>query len=276
MVRVYWSDQYEPGNVSRIMNFKKINQQKISESIASEIERQLVEGMIKPGERLPSERDLASEFQVSRPSVREAIQLLKSRNLLISRPGGGTYARDSLGDTITEPLDDALISNPEVVEDMLEFRHALEGISAYYAAQRATEADRKIIKLRYEQLCNKQAASVAQDEAMADVDFHLAIAEASHNVVLLHVMRSLFKLLHKSVELSFGKLYRNDSGREIIREHHQQIMNAILAGDAELARDNAHAHINHVKDTLERFNREETRNRKSNERLERITRDLQG
>ena len=258
------------------MNFRKISQQKISETIASEIERQLVEGAIKPGERLPSERDLAAEFQVSRPSVREAIQLLKSRNLLVSRPGGGTYARDTLGDTITEPLDDVLVNNPEVAQDMLEFRHALEGISAFYAAQRATDADKKIIQMRFEQVCNKQQQSDVQDEAMADVDFHLSIAEASHNVVLLHVMRSLFKLLHKSVELSFGKLYLDDSGRDIIRDHHQQIMDAVLAGDAELARDSAHTHIGYVKETLERFNREEARNRISMERLERITRDLQG
>ncbi len=257
------------------MNFKKINQQKISETIASEIERQIVEGTINPGERLPSERDLAQEFQVSRPSVREAIQLLKSRKLLSSRPGGGTYARESLGDSITEPLDDVLVNNPEVAQDMLEFRHALEGISAYYAAQRATEADKKIIQLRFEQVCDKQKASIEQEEAMADVDFHLSIAEASHNVVLLHVMRSLFKLLHKSVELSFGKLYLNDSGREIIRKQHRKIMDAVLAGEAELARDSAHAHIGHVKETLERFNREQARNRKSMERLERITRDLQ-
>lgn len=257
------------------MQFKKISQQKISESIASEIEQQLLDGAIKPGERLPSERDLAREFQVSRPSIREAIQLLKSRNLLTSRPGGGNYAQEALGDSIIEPLDELLANNVDIAQDMLEFRHALEGISAYYAAMRATEADKQIIKLRFEQVCNKQKQADIEDEARADVDFHLAIAEASHNVVLLHVMRSLFKLLHKSVELSFGKLYLNTSGRDIIREQHEAIMEAILSGDAELAREKSYSHINFVKETLERFSREEKRNRKSQERLEKITRELQ-
>ncbi len=257
------------------MNFKKISQQKISESIASEIEQQLVDGVIKPGERLPSERDLAHEFQVSRPSIREAIQLLKSRNLLSTRPGGGTYAREVLGDSMTGSLDDLLVDNVEIAQDMLEFRHALEGVSAFYAAKRATEADKQIIQLRFEQVCNKQEQSNAQEEAMADVDFHLAIAEASHNVVLLHVMRSLFKLLHKSVELSFGKLYLNDSGRDIIREQHKDIMDAILSGDEELAKEKSYSHISHVKETLEQFSREEKRSRKSQERLEKITRELQ-
>ncbi|MCP4431020.1 MAG: FCD domain-containing protein [Gammaproteobacteria bacterium] len=256
------------------MNFKKISQQKISESIASEIEQQLVDGVIKPGERLPSERDLAHEFQVSRPSIREAIQLLKSRNLLSTRPGGGTYAREVLGDSMTGSLDDLLVDNVEIAQDMLEFRHALEGVSAFYAAKRATEADKQIIQLRFEQVCNKQEQSNAQEEAMADVDFHLAIAEASHNVVLLHVMRSLFKLLHKSVELSFGKLYLKDSGRKIIREQHKAIMDAILSGDAELAKEESYSHISYVKETLEQFSREEKRSRKSQERLEKITREL--
>ncbi len=257
------------------MNFKKISQQKISESIASEIEQQLVDGVIKPGERLPSERDLAREFQVSRPSIREAIQLLKSRNLLTSRPGGGNYVLEALGETIIEPLDELLANNSDIVQDMLEFRHALEGISAYYAAMRATEADKQIIRLRFDQVCNKQAQSDVEDEAKADVDFHLAIAEASHNVALLHVMRSLFKSLHKSVELSFGKLYLNSSGREVIREQHEAIMDAVLCGDAELAKEKSYSHISYVKETLEGISREEKRSRKSQERLERITRELQ-
>jgi len=257
------------------MDFKKINQQKISESIAAEIERQLVEGAIKPGERLPSERDLAREFQVSRPSIREAIQLLKSRNLLVSRPGGGTYAEASLGDSLTEPLVDLLANSPAMAQDLLEFRHALEGISAYYAAIRATEADRKIIQLRFDQFCKSQYNPDSQKEAAADVDFHLSIAEASHNLVLLHVMRSLFNLIHRSVELSFKKLYIDDNGREVIREQHQRIMDAILAGDGEAARGNAYEHINFVKETLEKVSMQARRNQKSLERLQRITRDLQ-
>jgi len=256
------------------MNFKKVSQQKISETIASEIQRQLLDGNIQPGERLPSERDLAKEFEVSRPSIREAIQLLRSRGLLTSRPGGGTFAAETLNDPITAPLIDLLGDSPEMAHDLLEFRHALEGISAYYAAKRATDADRQIIQLRFDQICNLQQKMDVQNEAAADVDFHLAIAEASHNVVLLHVMRSLFSLLHKSVELSFGKLYINDSGKSMVREQHEQIKDAILAGDAELARNNAYLHINYVKESLQRFTLENQRNQKSMERLEKITRDL--
>ncbi len=257
------------------MDFKKISQQKISETIASEIEHQLLEGIIQPGERLPSERDLAREFQVSRPSIREAILLLKSKNLLASRPGGGTYAKVSLGDSLTEPLVDLLASSPAMAQDLLEFRHALEGISAYYAALRATDIDHKIIQLRFDQFCKSQYNPDSQKEAAADVDFHLSIAEASHNLVLLHVMRSMFELLHRSVELSFKNLYVDDKGREIIREQHQRIMEAILAGDGEAARANAYEHINFVKETLEKVSRQERRNQKSMERLQKINRDLQ-
>ena len=255
------------------MSFRKVSQQKISDVIAGEIERQLVDGTIKPGDRLPSERDLAKEFEVSRPSIREAIQTLKSRNLLVTRPGGGTYAENAIGDTLTDPLVTLLSNDPSVAQDLLEFRYTLEGLSAYYAAERATDADKQIIKLRYDSMMKAHENLSAAEEAAADVDFHLSIAEASHNVVLLHVMRSLFTLLHKSVELSFEKLYIDRSGRKTIPEQHELILNAILSGDAEGAREEAYKHINYIQAALNRFNREELRNRTSQQRLERITRN---
>ncbi len=249
------------------MAFGHIKREKLSDSVAREIEEQLATGLLKPGQRLPSEREMARVFQVSRPSIREAIQKLEARKLLESRPGGGTFVSLAFGESITDPLQQLLSGNHETAYDLLEFRHALEGITAYYAAQRATDADRKIIRLRYDRLIAAHDRKDFDAEAIADVDFHLAIAEASHNLVLLHVMRSMFQLLHRSIELSFQKLYLAPSAPTAIPEQHRMIMDAILQGDSGLARETAHDHIEYVEKTLLEMSRRKTREERSLHRL---------
>ena len=111
---------------------------RLSDGIVERIETLVLEGSLRPGERLPAERALAEEFGVSRPSVREAIQKLVARGLLVSRHGGGTFVNNTLGASFRDPMIELLGRNPEAQRDLIEFRHTLEGACAYYAAQRAT------------------------------------------------------------------------------------------------------------------------------------------
>jgi GntR family transcriptional repressor for pyruvate dehydrogenase complex len=254
------------------MAFQKIKQEKVSDTVAGQIEQQIASGVLKPGERLPSERELARQLNVSRPSVREAIQKLIARRLLETRRGGGTYISTEFGESFTDPLLELLGSRPETAYDLLEFRDALEGLASFYAAQRANDADKEIIRLRYQRLIEAHERKDYEAEATADVDFHLAIAEASHNVVLLHVMRSMFSLLHRSIELSFKKLYLAPSAPEAIPAQHLTILNAILSGDAEQARSAAHAHLRYVQLTLDEIARDEDRSHTSMRRLRNLTR----
>jgi GntR family transcriptional repressor for pyruvate dehydrogenase complex len=114
---------------------------RISDAVAASLERRILEGSLKPGDRLPPERELAVEFGVSRPSLREAIQKLSSKGMLQSRQGGGTYVTDRLESSFFDPWHDMLGAHPNLREDMLEFRRMLEGQAAEWAAERATEAD---------------------------------------------------------------------------------------------------------------------------------------
>ncbi|MBP8237937.1 MAG: GntR family transcriptional regulator, partial [Pseudomonas sp.] len=125
------------------MGFAPINQRRLSDDIVIQLEALILEGSLKTGERLPAERALAERFGVSRPSLREAIQKLVAKGLLVSRQGGGNYVAEGLGATFSDPLLHLLESSPEAQRDLLEFRHTLEGSCAFYAAQRATELDRE-------------------------------------------------------------------------------------------------------------------------------------
>ncbi len=110
------------------------------------------EGTLTSGQRLPAERVLAEQFGVSRPSLREAIQKLVAKGLLVSRQGGGNFVAESLGSTFSDPLLQLLEHSAEAQRDLLEFRHTLEASCAYYAAQRATQPDRARLKAAFDAL----------------------------------------------------------------------------------------------------------------------------
>lgn len=176
---------------------------------------------------------------MSRPSLREAIQKLVAKGLLVSRQGGGNYVNQEVGATFSDPLL-ALLAENACTKDLLEFRHTLEGACAYYAALRATPADHERLAAAFAQV-GKPAMSSAEncrvEEVLADARFHLAIAEASHNVVLLHTIRGLFDLLRGNVITNIGGMYTQRSEtRAMLIEQHRSLYQAIKAGDAELAR----------------------------------------
>ncbi|MDU2880134.1 MAG: virulence factor SrfB, partial [Enterobacter sp.] len=128
------------------MAYSKIRQPKLSDVIEQQLEFLILEGTLRPGEKLPPERELAKQFDVSRPSLREAIQRLEAKGLLLRRQGGGTFVQNSLWQSFSDPLVELLSDHPESQFDLLETRHALEGIAAYYAALRSTDEDRVRIR----------------------------------------------------------------------------------------------------------------------------------
>lgn len=128
------------------MAYSKIRQPKLSDVIEQQLEFLILEGTLRPGEKLPPERELAKQFDVSRPSLREAIQRLEAKGLLLRRQGGGTFVQSSLWQSFSDPLVELLSDHPESQYDLLETRHALEGIAAYYAALRSTDEDKERIR----------------------------------------------------------------------------------------------------------------------------------
>jgi len=147
-----------------------------------------------------------------------------------------------------------LISNaPESHADVLELRHAIESLAASLAAERHTDTDKGMLRATYKRLIESHSLGDPAMEARADADFHLAIGEASHNVVLLHVMRSLFSLLKKSIRFNLENLYTHAGMFEEVRDQHYHLLTAILNSDPEAARTASDHHIDHVEKTLFRL-----------------------
>jgi GntR family L-lactate dehydrogenase operon transcriptional regulator len=181
--------------------------ERLSEDVARRIRTLIREKGLEAGMRLPSERQLALQLGVSRNSLREAIAKLISEGVLLSRHGGGTFVRwqhEAWSEqNIVQPLKTLLEDDPDYSFDILEARHAIEGSRLACGLTRHTHRERKI------RLCFE--ATLAEDPdlaSQADVRFHLAIAEASHNIVLLQTMRGFFDLLQSSVKQSRQRMYQ--------------------------------------------------------------------
>ena len=236
------------------MSVDQVRQKRLSDTIVERLETMILEGTLQAGEKLPAERVLAEEFGVSRPSLREAVQKLVAKGLLISRHGGGNYVSDTLGSSFSDPLLGLLEAHPEAHGDLLEFRHTLEADCAYYAALRATAPDREHLQKAFDELqsCYAREDKVSRaEEGDADARFHLAIAEASHNVILLHTIRGLFDLLKRSVVTNIGGMYAlRDETRQMLVQQHQRLFDAIMQGRADEARSIAGEHISYVQEVL--------------------------
>ncbi|WP_434358416.1 pyruvate dehydrogenase complex transcriptional repressor PdhR [Parasalinivibrio latis] len=250
------------------MAYQRIRQPKLSDVIEKELESLILEGTLSPGQKLPPERELAVKFDVSRPSIREAIQRLEAKKLLYRRQGGGTFVSDRLWQSFSEPLIELLADHPESQFDLLESRHALEGISAHYAALRGTEEDFQRIRSCHDEIQRLQQKGDLEDEARAVMQYLVAVTEAAHNVVLLHIVRSLAPLLEQNVLQNFELLYRRKDVVEKVSTHRAGIVEAIVSGEPEKARQASHAHLAYIEETLLDLRREESRRERSLRRIQ--------
>ncbi|OIN12396.1 pyruvate dehydrogenase complex transcriptional repressor PdhR [Oceanisphaera psychrotolerans] len=245
------------------MSYQRIKQPKLADTIAAKIEQMIVEGSLQPGQRLLPERELAEQFAVSRPSVREAIQQLEARGLVSRRQGGGTYVQNALTKGLADPLFQLLAEHPESQYDLLEFRHTMEGISAFYAAMRGTEADFDSIREAQQAIVRAQEKGDLPAEAKAAAEFYLAVAAAAHNVVLLHLLRAIQPMLESSILRNIKILNRRAGMVERIRVHRANLIQSILSREPEQARDACHEHLAFIEETLLDIQREETRIQRS-------------
>ena len=227
-----------------------VRRPRLSDTITDQIENLIAGGKLKPGDRLPSERDLAQQLDVSRPSLREALLILESRGLLQARRGGGFSVTDVTAPTITDPLVHLLQRHPETVDDILELRHGLECVAAEFAALRATEADGKRLREIVSAMKRGRGEVDPLEDTDRDVDFHMAVAEASHNVALVHVMRGIFNLMRSNMLRSREVLYRQPENVALLDDQHAAIVKAIVARDHDAARSAANLHLSFIQASL--------------------------
>lgn len=230
----------------------------LPELVSRQIEAMILDGRLKAGGRLPSERRLVDRLKVSRNTLREALKALRTRGVIESRRGSGHYVcnfremqpqlqRMEPG----SPLQQLLQSHPQTLESLLEVRRLLEGEAAYLAAQRATHDDLAELKTVYDALVDEQPE---QDNAAAhaerDMRFHRAVYAAAHNPILLLALNSIRDLMMSFVFNTADRLYFQGAIKSQLRTQHRRIYRAIEQRDPAAARRAARAHIDAVADSL--------------------------
>uniref|UniRef100_UPI00333F36D2 transcriptional regulator LldR n=1 Tax=Castellaniella defragrans TaxID=75697 RepID=UPI00333F36D2 len=243
---------------------------RLSDRLVEQLLALIGERGLQPGDRLPAERQLALVLGASRPSVREAIHQLASQGVLRSHHGGGTYVQavpaespEPLCRHLVRPLDALVSDDPGYRYDVLEARHVLEGGIAWNAALRATQRDKDRIQACFEEMLRFQGSGDPDASAQADAQFHLAIAEASHNAVLLQMMRGMFELLRATVTESRQRMYTLRHTQDQLTAQHRDLMDAIFRGDAEAARATVWRHLEFVHRSVRTFDEDEARRARS-------------
>ncbi|MBY4891485.1 GntR family transcriptional regulator [Jannaschia sp. EhC01] len=232
------------------MPFQRIEAEKLSRSVVKQIEQLILRGILRPGERLPSERELSERLSVSRPSLREAVAELQERGLLATRAGAGIYVADVIGSAFSPALIDLLSAHEEAVFDYISFRQDLESIAAERAAIHGSDTDLKVIDTIFRKMEVAHRKRNPTDEAELDAEFHLAIIEASHNVILLHMMRASFNLLRQGVFFNRQQMFKNRTTRDILLDQHRAINAGIQERDAEAAKAAVIQHLDYVKEEM--------------------------
>jgi GntR family transcriptional repressor for pyruvate dehydrogenase complex len=234
-----------------------VRNQKLADAIAEHLEQLILEGSLRPGEKLAPERELAEKLEVSRPSLREALEKLQARGL-IETGKSGTFVTQFMA-SLTEPLAAMLQSNEQALIDYLEYRGLVEGEAARLAAIRATEPEREAIRQCLDAMRAAHKVDDPTAEAGVDADLHVLIYEAAHNLVLLHVMRAFSEMLHGGVFYNRHQLYSRPGVRDLLLEQHLAIGEAVLARDPDKAAEAASFHIRATAATLEEIRQEQTR-----------------
>jgi GntR family transcriptional repressor for pyruvate dehydrogenase complex len=224
-------------------DFELIRRNKVYEEVAKQIER-LILKKLKPGDKLPSERELAETLRVSRSSIRDAIRGLELMGLVEPRQGAGTIVRETSVEALVNPFANALKRRQEMVSELLDFRKMLEPPLAARAAAHASPDDVS----EMEEILQRQAEKQGQGEPAVDEDteFHYGIALASGNSVVLKVLDIVMDQLRETRERSLqveGRPQKSLAG-------HRRILAAIKRHDAEAAKAAMRRHIEDVEEIV--------------------------
>src|SRR5215469_4208452 len=222
--------------------YKIVRSSRLYEQIVQQVEESIHKGALKPGDQLPPERELAEQFGVSRTAVREAVKTLREKGLVEAYPGRGTFITDGSSHTFRQSLDRLMRSGNEGFASLAEVREILEPEIAAMATARADAED--LVAMRQQVEIMDAARRDPEAYIEADLDFHLALAEAAGNPIILSLIDSIVGLLREQRL----RTYFVGGGPERGQYHHKRILEAVEQHDAARARETMQAHMQQVRE----------------------------
>jgi len=230
--------------------FQKIKPKRISDEIFEQVRKLIVEGKLKPGDKLPPERELASQMGVSRPTLREAIHKLEARGLLEQRQGGGTFVK-SLGNETLDFAFEEYANKKDAIVDLMEVRKILETWAAYTAAERITDEELKHLEQYLKEM--EEALKKGKIGYDSDADFHSTISYATKNIFLIHIMNTIYQWIEKISYEVRSRLYNDYYKHDLLFKQHKAIYIAIKNKDGLEAYSAMLSHMNYVMDSVKKI-----------------------
>jgi GntR family transcriptional repressor for pyruvate dehydrogenase complex len=234
------------------MNIRPIKPKRISCQVFEQIRELIYKGVFKPEQQIPTERDLAASMEVSRTSVRNAIDKLVRLGLLKQLHGLGTFV-SSPETREGNPLSTAMATDEATYLDLLEVRMGLECNAAKLAAKRASASDLLAIQQSLREM-TEDLADTGTISTAADAAFHMAVTLSTKNPVLIHLTRNFYDFLFVGIKKSLGHMKENEVAYEDVLEQHRTIFQHIKNREPQKAHDAMYAHIVYVQNFFEKRN----------------------
>ena len=223
--------------------YKVVRTSRLYEQIVQQIEESVLKGTLKPGDQLPAERELAQQLGVSRTAVREAVKTLREKGLVEAYSGRGTFITDGTSQAARQSFDLMVkLGQAEGSPHLAELRLILEPGIAALAAARVQEPE--IVALREAVAVMDGAQRDPEAYIEADLDFHLALAEAAANPLILSLIDSIVGLLREQRM----RIFNVEGGPQRGQIHHKRILEAIERHDPEMARSAMRSHLEQVRE----------------------------
>ncbi len=228
--------------------YEPINTPKLYEQIVERIETMILAGHLTPGDKLPPERELSERFKVSRTVIRESVRTLQEKGLLVIRPGVGTFVHDGTSDTVRQSIGRLLqLDKKHGLHNLTQVREIFEPEIAALAALHATDNDCERMELAINTMDD---ATMHVDRFVeADHEFHLALATATQNALIVDLLGSIVEFLEQQRRHLF---WISGDGAQRSQVHHKRIYKAVIAHDAPKARAAMMAHLQQVREDLEK------------------------
>ena len=226
--------------------FAPVKTSKISDEVYKQIVSLISNGQLKPGDKIPSERELSSELGISRQSIREALNRAEVMGLIEVRQGEGSFILSSLEGLLKPPLTVIIEKEVERIFDFLEIRKLVEGWCAEKAALEATSEELKDMKEILDKM--KIVASKDKQWEELDLELHLSIAKATHNIIAIHIMDAL--KVNFSLFFKFTKSMPSSERLDVLWQHHHEIIDAIVRKNSRLAKQKVVDHLNFIEEKI--------------------------
>jgi GntR family transcriptional regulator, transcriptional repressor for pyruvate dehydrogenase complex len=227
--------------------FTPVKSTKVYEQVIEQIKEMITSGQLKKGDRLPPERELVEQLQVSRTSIREAIRALQIIGLVECRQGGGNFIKESFENSLFEPLSIMFVLQNSKPEEILELRKVVEVETAALAAEKVTDKDLKDIEAIIEQLRDSQDEEL---NAKLDKQIHYKIANASGNFLIVSVLSAVSSLMDSFIKDARDMILRQNENKEVLMDHHENIYKALLNHDKKKAAEAMRKHLEFVNEYL--------------------------